>query len=83
MTYKDDVLGVLTVGLQSASLRAPALAGLKALTSTEGLLSDEEIGFIVHKVDGVIEGSQEEFEDARSLPYCVLLTSYLTFILAN
>jgi DNA repair/transcription protein MET18/MMS19 len=65
MLYKDDVLGVLSVGLTSATTRNMALAGLKAMTSTRNLLMDEELGFIVHNVDQIIEGNTDEFDDAR------------------
>ncbi|KAF9531685.1 RNAPII transcription regulator C-terminal-domain-containing protein [Crepidotus variabilis] len=62
--FKDELVGVYTVGLQATSLRSPALAGLEALCSIYNLLTDEELGFVVHKVNDIIEGSPEEFEDA-------------------
>lgn len=63
--YKDEVLGVFSVGLTSATTRGMALAGLKAVASTRGLLSDDELRFIVHNVDQIIEGSPSEFVDQR------------------
>lgn len=69
--YKDDVLGVLSVGLTSATTRNMALAGLKAMVSTRNLLLDEELAFIVHNVDQIIEGNTDEFDDARLVFCCI------------
>ncbi len=63
--YKDEVLGVFSVGLTSATTRSMALAGLKAVVSTRGLLSDDELGFVVHNVNEIIEGNPCEFVDQR------------------
>ncbi|KDR80617.1 hypothetical protein GALMADRAFT_240958 [Galerina marginata CBS 339.88] len=63
--YKDDILGVLTVGTKLAGSRIVALEGLNSMASTKGLLSDEELGFIVHNVDEIVIGDVEEFFDAR------------------
>ena len=63
--YKDEVLGVFSVGLTSPTTRSMALAGLKAVVSTRGLLSDDELGFVVHNVDQIIEGNPSEFVDQR------------------
>lgn len=62
--YKDDVLGVLTVGLKAASSRRPALAGLQGMVATENLLTDEELGFIVHNVNQILEADPGELDDA-------------------
>ncbi|KAF8967720.1 ARM repeat-containing protein [Flammula alnicola] len=74
MPYKDDVLGVLSVGLTSATTRNMALSGLKAMTAIKLLLSDEELGFIVHNVDQIIEGNQDDFDDASDAILDVLTT---------
>ncbi|KAF9480547.1 ARM repeat-containing protein [Pholiota conissans] len=64
--YKDDVLGILSVGLTSTNTRNMALAGLKAMASTRNLLSDEELAFIVHNVNQIIEGNVDEFDDSSN-----------------
>ncbi|KAF8159570.1 Dos2-interacting transcription regulator of RNA-Pol-II-domain-containing protein [Crassisporium funariophilum] len=64
MPYKDEVLGVFVVGLGISSARSAGLSGLKAMASTKNLLSDEELGFIVHNVDQIVEGNQEEWDDS-------------------
>lgn len=64
--YKDEVLGVLTVGLKTASSRRPALAGLQGMVTTENLLTDEELAFVVHSVNEIMEADSDEFDDARS-----------------
>lgn len=64
LPYKDEVLGVFSVGLKLATTRNAALSGLKVLASTKQLLSDEELGFTVHNVDEIIEGDSEELYDS-------------------
>ena len=58
------MLGVLTLGLMSKSSLRPAIEGLSGLVTTTGLLDDDEIGFVVQKVNDVISGPQEDL-DAR------------------
>ena len=65
MPYKDEVLGVFSAGLIASSTRNAALSGLNAMVATQGLLSNEELGFIVHNVDQVLEGEQDDIDDAK------------------
>ena len=75
--YKDEVLGVLTVGLKHTSGSVHALDGLKSMASTPRLLSDEELGFIVHSVNDLLSGDVTEMsEDVR----CPILLSLLYFV---
>lgn len=53
-SLKDETLGVFVVGLKAFSSRVSALKGLKSMVETEGLITDEELGFIVHNVNDVI-----------------------------
>lgn len=64
LPFKDEVLGVLTAGSSLPATRTIAFLGLKALVSTKGLLSDEELGFIVHNADEIIEKGAD-YEDSR------------------
>ncbi|OCH91496.1 ARM repeat-containing protein [Obba rivulosa] len=77
--YKDEVLGVLTVGLRTPSTAPPALDGLKALVTTRGLLTDEEIGFVVHNVNELLQKEGEEGFDDVSDPALDLLREISTF----
>ena len=70
LPFKDEVLGVLTVGSSLSATRDVALSGLKAMASTKGLLSDEELGFIVHNADQIIQ-KDVEFEESRWLVFCI------------
>jgi DNA repair/transcription protein MET18/MMS19 len=65
MPYKDEVLGAFILGLNSSSSRNAALLGLNAMVATQNLLSNEELGFIVHNVDQVLEGEQHDIDDAK------------------
>lgn len=66
LPYKDQVLGVFTVGLKATSSCLPALSGLKYMVTTPDLLSDEELGFIVHNVNELLGAGPGDDEDARS-----------------
>ena len=66
LPYKDEVLGVLTVGLTAPATCRHALDGLKGLVTTRGLLTSEEIGFTVHKVNELLSG---EDEDVKYAPF--------------
>ena len=63
MPFKDEVLGIFTVGLKATSPRQPALAGLKAMVNTPNLLADEELGFIVHSVDDLLQAHPDNGDD--------------------
>lgn len=65
MPFKDEVLGVATSGLKTPSTRLSALACLFGLVSFKVLLSDEELGFVVHNVNGILQADPDETDDAR------------------
>jgi len=65
MPFKDEVLGLYIAGLQLTSLRTVALSGLNALILTNGLLADEEIGYVVHKVNDIIAVNQDDPDETR------------------
>ncbi|KAI0035332.1 ARM repeat-containing protein [Vararia minispora EC-137] len=58
--YKDEVLGVFTTGLQTPSSAGPAISGLHALVTMAGLLDEDEIGFVVSNVNGVLSNDRED-----------------------
>lgn len=58
--YKDEVLGLVSVGLKVAASRLPALAVIRGLITMKSLLSDEELGFIVHLVNEAFQSGEEE-----------------------
>ncbi|ESK97793.1 dna repair transcription protein [Moniliophthora roreri MCA 2997] len=65
--FKDELLSVLASGLKVASCRDPAIACLLGLVSTKYLLTEEELGFIVHCVNEVLaEETDEDDEDTSS-----------------
>ena len=63
--YKDEVLGILTVGLKAPASAYPAIDALKSMVRTPSLLTDEELGFVVHNVDEVLQADEDE-SDLRS-----------------
>lgn len=64
---KDETLGVFVAGLKAFSSRRSALRGLKSMVEIEGMITNEELGFIVHSVDDVIL-DEEDDEDTRCVP---------------
>ncbi|KAI9444495.1 ARM repeat-containing protein [Lactarius indigo] len=73
LPFKDEVLGVLVLGLKGKSSLRPAIEGLSGLVTTPDLLDDEEIGFVVQKVNDVISDQQEDL-DARDAALDLLKT---------
>jgi DNA repair/transcription protein MET18/MMS19 len=71
MSFKDEVLGVFTVGLKATSSRQPALAGLKAMVNAPTLLADDELGFIVHNIDDMLQADSDDGEDAMFVSFLV------------
>jgi DNA repair/transcription protein MET18/MMS19 len=63
--YKDEVVPVVTAALTNTSTLQPALACLLGLVTCQGLLSDEEIGFIVHNVTEVLLATSEDNDGGR------------------
>lgn len=59
-SLKDETLGVFVAGLKALSSRRSALRGLKNMVETEGLITDEELGFIVHNVNDVILDEEDD-----------------------
>lgn len=75
LPYKDSVLGVLTVGLKTASSRRPALAGLQGMVTSENLLNDAELTFVVHNVNEIMEAAADDPDGTRS---CYIVIAFRT-----
>ena len=58
-------MGVLITGLKAQSSLRPAIEGLDGMVTTPALLEDEEIGFVVQKVNDVISSQHEDFLGTR------------------
>jgi DNA repair/transcription protein MET18/MMS19 len=65
ISYKDELLGAFIVGLGNPSSQDPAITGLKILSSTQNLITDEELRYIVHNVNDTIEVSLKNDEQIR------------------
>lgn len=63
--YKDEILSIVSSALKVSSSRDPALACLLGLVSTEKLVSDEELGFIVHTVDEILLEESDEAGETK------------------
>jgi DNA repair/transcription protein MET18/MMS19 len=61
-SLKDETLSVFVVGLKPFLSRRSALRGLKSLVETHGLITDEELGFVVHSVNEVILDEEDDDE---------------------
>jgi DNA repair/transcription protein MET18/MMS19 len=65
LPFKDEVLGILVTGLKAQSSLRPAIDGLNGLVTTPDLLDDQEIGFVVQKVNDVTSSQEEDLLGAR------------------
>jgi DNA repair/transcription protein MET18/MMS19 len=70
LPFKDEVLGVLVTGLKAQSSLRSAIEGLNGIVTTPALLDDQEVGFVVQKVNDVISSQQEDLFGTR----CSFLT---------
>ncbi|KAG5647524.1 hypothetical protein DXG03_009461 [Asterophora parasitica] len=74
LPYKDEVLGAVSVGLKASPSRIPALSLLRGLVTTPNLLTDQELGFIVHSVDEVFQTDASENDDFSDSAVLEVLT---------
>jgi DNA repair/transcription protein MET18/MMS19 len=65
LPFKDEVLGVLVAGLKEQPSLRPAIEGLNGMVTTPALLDDQEIGFVVQKVNDVVSSQQEDLLGTR------------------
>ncbi|KAF9069802.1 ARM repeat-containing protein [Rhodocollybia butyracea] len=65
---------IVSSALKVPAARDPAFACLLGLVSTEKLLSNEELAFIVHNVDEILSEDSEEAEDASAPALQLLVT---------
>ncbi|KAF7309175.1 ARM repeat-containing protein [Mycena kentingensis (nom. inval.)] len=73
--HKDEVLGAFVSGVGTAPTTRPALAGLTGLVATPGLLSEEELGFVVLKVDDILKDClDDDHSDDRNAILKLLIT---------
>ncbi|GLB41862.1 putative RNAPII transcription regulator C-terminal [Lyophyllum shimeji] len=73
--YKDEVLGVVSVGLKATVSRIPALALLRGMITTGNLFPDQELGFIVHLVNEVFQAEDAENDDFSDSAILDVLTT--------
>ncbi|KAJ7576919.1 ARM repeat-containing protein, partial [Mycena floridula] len=77
--FQDEVLGVAISGLKASGTRGPALACLLGLVSCKALLSEEELGFVVHNVNEILLADPDDADDASDavikLLSCISLAS--------
>lgn len=59
---KDETLSVFVVGLKPFPSRTSTLRGLRSMVETHGLITEEELGFIVHSVNDVILDEEDDDE---------------------
>jgi len=68
MPFKDEALGTVVSALGQSQTQQPSIACLLGMVSTESLLTDEEIGYVVHNVTELLH-TTEEGDDARYACY--------------
>ena len=54
LQFKDELLNVILVGLNTSSTRRPALNALQSMLTPQSLLTDDELTFIVHNINEIL-----------------------------
>lgn len=60
--YKDQLLGAFTIELKNPASTGAALAGLNHLVQINDLLSSEEVGFVVHNLNDLLQFEEMDSE---------------------
>ncbi|KAJ7289243.1 ARM repeat-containing protein [Mycena rebaudengoi] len=78
--FKDEVLGALISGVSAPATTRAALAGLTGLVDTKQLLSDAELGFVVLKVNDVLENcyDEEHSDDSNAILQLLMTISSIS-----
>ena len=58
--YKDEVLGAIITGIKDTNSREPAFNGLLTLIRINDLLSKEELVYVVHNINEVLQDEAGE-----------------------
>ncbi len=61
-SYKDDVLGAFVAGIQSDDSREAAIEGLRKLIGIQGVITEQELAYVVHTISEVLQASAENSE---------------------
>lgn len=61
-SYKDQLLGAFTVELKNPASTGVALAGLHQMVLIDDLLTNEEVGFVVHNTNELLQFDQMDTE---------------------
>lgn len=69
------MLGVLITGLKAQSSLRSAIEGLNGMVTTPALLDDQEIGFVVQKVNDVVSSQQEDLLGTRYSSFFLVVVS--------
>ncbi|EJD43759.1 ARM repeat-containing protein [Auricularia subglabra TFB-10046 SS5] len=65
--FKDQLLGAFTIELKNPESTAAALDGLQQMVLVPGLLSDEELGFVVHNLNDILLSVNVEGETRTAM----------------
>ncbi|KZV92361.1 hypothetical protein EXIGLDRAFT_710205 [Exidia glandulosa HHB12029] len=66
--YKDQLLGAFTIELKNPPSTGAALSGLHQLVTIDGLFSDEEVGFVVHNLNDLLQFEEMDSETRQISP---------------
>ncbi|THH09922.1 hypothetical protein EW145_g1685 [Phellinidium pouzarii] len=70
LSFKDDVLGAFISGTKALNSREAALEGLKMLSQMQGVLNEEELVYMVHNINEILQSDNENIlfsDDALSV----------------
>ncbi|KAG9001211.1 hypothetical protein FRB90_011657 [Tulasnella sp. 427] len=71
--HKDELLGVISSSVKVADTRMAALSGTSHLVQIQGLLTDEELGYLVQHINELLEPSSD-LQDLKNVLLNLLTT---------
>ncbi|KZV93127.1 hypothetical protein EXIGLDRAFT_768350 [Exidia glandulosa HHB12029] len=76
--YKDQLLGAFTIELKNPPSTGAALSGLHQLVTIDGLFSDEEVGFVVHNLNDLLQFEEMDSETRTAMLNLFLATTKIS-----
>ncbi|KAI5124282.1 hypothetical protein M0805_005129 [Coniferiporia weirii] len=74
LSFKDDVLGAFISGTKALNCREAALEGLKRLSQMRDVLTEEELIYVIHSINEILQFDSGGVDDLSDEALDVLIT---------
>ncbi|KAH8111038.1 ARM repeat-containing protein [Phellopilus nigrolimitatus] len=74
LSFKDDILGAFISGTKAPTSLEAGLEGLRKLSQMQDVLTEEELVYVVHNINEILQTNGEEAGDASDDALDVLIT---------